>query len=137
MSQKVREEMLPRMRQRYGGRGKEGRGRLLDEVCEQFGYSRKHAIKLPGLSVFCEHRFVVVVGEGIVEPGFDDRLVWFGWVAGSIDPHAGFPQSEVAQDAFDHCGLVDEGHDAHFVLALRAEQRVGFPDFLDEFAPLF
>jgi len=31
------------MRQRYAGRGKQGRGVLLDEVCEQFGYSRKHA----------------------------------------------------------------------------------------------
>jgi hypothetical protein len=48
MSQKVREELLPRLRQRYMGRGKKGRGALLDEVCEQFGYSRKHAIKLLG-----------------------------------------------------------------------------------------
>jgi hypothetical protein len=39
---------LPRLRQRYMGRGKKGRGALLDEVCEQFGYSRKHAIKLLG-----------------------------------------------------------------------------------------
>lgn len=46
MSQKVREEMLPRLRQRYAGRGREGRSRLIDELCEQFGYSRKHAIKL-------------------------------------------------------------------------------------------
>ena len=46
MSQKVREEMLPRLRQRYAGRGREGRSCLIDEVCEQFGYSRKHAIKL-------------------------------------------------------------------------------------------
>lgn len=46
MSQKVREAMLPRLRQRYANRGREGRSRLLDEVCEQFGYSRKHAIKL-------------------------------------------------------------------------------------------
>lgn len=46
MSQKVREEMLPRLRQRYLGRGREGRSRLIEEVCEQFGYSRKHAIKL-------------------------------------------------------------------------------------------
>lgn len=51
MSQKVREEMLPRLRQRYAGRGKQGRGALLDEVCEQFGYSRKHAIKLLGAKV--------------------------------------------------------------------------------------
>ena len=48
MSQKMREELLPRMRQRYWGRGKKGRGVMLDEVCEQFGYSRKHAIKLLG-----------------------------------------------------------------------------------------
>jgi hypothetical protein len=48
MSQKVREELLPRLRQRYCSRGREGRSRLLEEVVEQFGYSRKHAIKLLG-----------------------------------------------------------------------------------------
>lgn len=48
MSQKIREEMLPRLRQRYLSRGREGRSRLLDEVCEQWGYERKHAIKLLG-----------------------------------------------------------------------------------------
>ena len=48
MSQKVKMELLPRMRQRYLSRGREGRSRLLDEVVEQFGYSRKHAIKLLG-----------------------------------------------------------------------------------------
>ena len=48
MSRKVAEEMLPRLRQRYAGRGREGRSRLLDEVCEQWGHSRKHAIKLLG-----------------------------------------------------------------------------------------
>ena len=48
MSQKIREEMLPRLRQRYLERGREGRSKMLDELCEQFGYSRKHAIKLLG-----------------------------------------------------------------------------------------
>lgn len=48
MSQKVREEMLPRLRQRYVGRGRQGRSKMLDELCEQFGYDRKHAIKLLG-----------------------------------------------------------------------------------------
>ena len=48
MSQKVREEMLPRLRQRYVNRGRQGRSRMIDELCEQFGYSRKHAIKLLG-----------------------------------------------------------------------------------------
>jgi len=48
MSRKVAEEMLPRLRQLYMGRGREGRKRMIDEVCEQWGYSRKYAIKLLG-----------------------------------------------------------------------------------------
>lgn len=51
MSRKVAEEMLPRLRQRYLGRGREGRARLIDELCDQWGYSRKHAIKLLGAQV--------------------------------------------------------------------------------------
>lgn len=51
MSRKIAEEVLPRLRQRYAGRGREGRTRLIDEVCEQWGYSRKHAIKLLGAKV--------------------------------------------------------------------------------------
>jgi hypothetical protein len=46
MIQRVREEMLPRLRQRYVNRGRQGRSRMIDELCEQFGYSRKHAFKL-------------------------------------------------------------------------------------------
>ena len=34
--------------QRYGKRGREGRSRLLDEVCELCGYERKYAIKVMG-----------------------------------------------------------------------------------------
>ncbi len=48
MSRKIAEELLPRLRQRYTGRGREGRSRLIDELCEQWSYSRKHAIKLLG-----------------------------------------------------------------------------------------
>ncbi len=46
MSQEVRNEALPRLRQRYVNRGKAGKELLLDEVCEQWDYSRKHAIRL-------------------------------------------------------------------------------------------
>ena len=46
MSQKTRGEVLPKMRERYARRGREGRSQLLNEVCEQFGYERKYAIKL-------------------------------------------------------------------------------------------
>jgi len=79
---------------------------------------------------------VVVVAEWILEPGLEDLLFGLGRVAGCIDPHAGLPQPEVAQDALDDLSLVDEGHDAHLVLAMGAQQRVDFPDLLDEFAPL-
>ena len=43
-----REAELDRLRRRYAGRGKEGKGRLLDEFCEHHGYERKYAIKLLG-----------------------------------------------------------------------------------------
>ena len=46
MSAKSRKEVLEQARQRYGKRGREGRSRLLDEVCELCGYERKYAIKL-------------------------------------------------------------------------------------------
>jgi len=41
-----RQEQLERLRNRYEGRGPEGRSRILDEICEQYGYHRKHAIRL-------------------------------------------------------------------------------------------
>jgi hypothetical protein len=41
-----REEQLEGLRRRYEGRGPEGRSRMLDELCEQYGYHRKHAIRL-------------------------------------------------------------------------------------------
>lgn len=41
-----RNEQLERLRRRYAGRGREGRSRLLNEFCEQYGYERKYAIKL-------------------------------------------------------------------------------------------
>lgn len=43
-----RKEELERLQGRYEGRGKEGKTRMLDEFCEQYGYERKHAIKLLG-----------------------------------------------------------------------------------------
>ena len=48
MSQKSRQEVLERARERYGRRSREGRSRLLDEVCALCGYERKHAIKVLG-----------------------------------------------------------------------------------------
>jgi hypothetical protein len=41
-----RQEQLERLRARYQGRGPEGKARMLDELCEEHGYHRKHAIRL-------------------------------------------------------------------------------------------
>ena len=41
-----RDEQLEKLRKRYVGRGAEGKSRILDELCEQYGYHRKHAIRL-------------------------------------------------------------------------------------------
>jgi hypothetical protein len=46
MSAKSRGEVLEQARTRYGGRGKEGRGRLLDEVWALCGYERKYVSKV-------------------------------------------------------------------------------------------
>src|SRR3990167_8935503 len=46
MSKTTRKEMLPRMRERYLRRGKKGKKVMIDDLCDQCNYSRKHAIKL-------------------------------------------------------------------------------------------
>ena len=46
MSAKSRVEVLAQARWRYQGRGKQGRSRLLDEICALCGFERKYASKL-------------------------------------------------------------------------------------------
>jgi hypothetical protein len=48
MSAKSRQEVLEQARERYQRRGRQGRSRLLDEVCALCGYERKYAIKVLG-----------------------------------------------------------------------------------------
>lgn len=48
MSQRSRQEVLEQARERYQRRGREGRSRILDEVCGLCGYERKYAIKVLG-----------------------------------------------------------------------------------------
>jgi len=51
MSRAIKEDLLPKLQARYQGRGREGRTRMLDELCEDYGYERKYAIKLLGHGV--------------------------------------------------------------------------------------
>ncbi len=46
LSMGSKKEVLAVMRLRYGGRGRKGRSRLLDEFCELYGCERNYAIKL-------------------------------------------------------------------------------------------
>jgi len=46
MSQAVKENWLPKVRARYEKRSREGKTRMLNELCEDHGYERKYAIKL-------------------------------------------------------------------------------------------
>ena len=57
-----RKEELERWRWRYLGRGKEGKGRLLDEFCQQYEFERKYAIKVLSGSA-------VVSGDSAPRPG--------------------------------------------------------------------
>lgn len=44
MNSITKKEMLPRMRWHYAKRGKKGKSSLINELREQWGYERKHAI---------------------------------------------------------------------------------------------
>jgi hypothetical protein len=46
MSQELKENWLPRLQGRYARRSREGKGRMLDELCEDYDYERKYAIKM-------------------------------------------------------------------------------------------
>lgn len=48
MSQELKKEWLPKLQARYSRRNREGRSRMLDELCEDYEYDRKYAIKLLG-----------------------------------------------------------------------------------------
>lgn len=48
MSREIKQELLPKLRARYAKRGIEAKSRMLDELCEDYGYERKYAIKLLG-----------------------------------------------------------------------------------------
>lgn len=47
MSQPLRAKLLPKLQARYGRRDRAGKARLPDELCEDHGYERKHASRLP------------------------------------------------------------------------------------------
>jgi hypothetical protein len=46
MSKELRSDWLPKLRARYPRRNREGKSRMLDELCEDYDYERKYAIKL-------------------------------------------------------------------------------------------
>jgi hypothetical protein len=46
MSHEMKSDLLPKLRIRYARRSREGKSRMLDELCEDHGYERKYAIKL-------------------------------------------------------------------------------------------
>jgi hypothetical protein len=48
MSQEQKKDWIPKLRVRYAGRGRDGKSRMLDELCEDYQYERKYAIKLLG-----------------------------------------------------------------------------------------
>src|SRR5271165_4973385 len=48
MSKELKKELLGKLLGRYARRNREGKSRLLDELCEDYKYDRKYAIKLLG-----------------------------------------------------------------------------------------
>ena len=46
MSKELKKDWLPKLQARYLRRNREGKSRMLDELCEDYKYERKYAIKL-------------------------------------------------------------------------------------------
>jgi hypothetical protein len=46
MSKELKKDWLPKLQVRYARRGREGKSRMLDELCDDYKYERKYAIKL-------------------------------------------------------------------------------------------
>ncbi len=46
MTRELRKDWIPKLQARYAGRGREGKSRMLDELCQDYEYERKYAIKL-------------------------------------------------------------------------------------------
>ena len=46
MSKELKTDWLPKLQVRYCRRNREGKSRMLDEICEDYEYERKYAIKL-------------------------------------------------------------------------------------------
>jgi hypothetical protein len=65
MSQELKKEYLAKLRVRYLRRNREGKSRMLDELCEDYQYERKYAIKLL--------RDALPVPRGGVRPGPEPR----------------------------------------------------------------
>ena len=71
MSRKMKEELLAKLQDRYSRRDREGKGRMLDELGQDFGYERKYAIRLLGGSL--------PLASGRPKPGPEKRY-------GAIEP---------------------------------------------------
>jgi len=77
MSQELKKTMLSKLQSRYGRRNREGKSRMLNELCEDYGYERKYAIKLLGDSLPAASGIPVPGPEpqyGLIEPIV--RRVW-------------------------------------------------------------
>jgi len=48
MSNEMKKELLPKLQRRYARRNREGKSLMLDELCADYEYERKYAIKLLG-----------------------------------------------------------------------------------------
>ena len=65
MSRELKKDWLPKLQERYARRHREGKSRMMDKLCEDYGYERKYAIKL--LSG------VLPLGPGRAPPGPERR----------------------------------------------------------------
>ncbi len=90
MSQKSKNEYVEKMRMRYQSRGREGKSRLLDELVEVCGLTRKHAIKVMNRPVGSSVGRIETRGPKSTYGAAEREVVKAIWLARPIRPAASF-----------------------------------------------
>ena len=123
MSRTIKEDLLPKLQARYARRNREGKTRMLDELCEDYGFERKYAIKLLG------NKLPAPTGQR--KPGRRPRYPEIEPIVRTIWKHAEQPCGKLLAPALKHWLPFFEKHHGKLSAKLRRLVLQASPATLD------
>ena len=123
MSRTLKEDLLPKLQARYARRNREGKSRMLDELCEDYGFERKYAIRLLG------NKLPAPTGQR--KPGRRPRYPEIEPIVRTIWKHAEQPCGKLLAPALKHWLPFFEKHHGKLSAKLRRLVLQASPATLD------